>query len=194
MATSSHKKRSRVIYSGDVSSSCLSSMPTSVNIMSSPTEKDAEYERAVAFLRNFHSTRVAALSPTSRTPLGAISEIGIGDLVNDFSLALQVESSSNLKTATASCSSSFSRSSPRIKKTATSTCLIDLAATSASSTSSSSSSSDSNIVDDEVSRSRHHQARDDAFSGACSTSSDFGVGYYGLNDLGNKRHCSNRVR
>ena len=172
-------------------------MPSSVNIMPSPTvsEKEMEYETAVAFLQKFHSTQVAALSPTSRTPLGAISEIGIGDLVNDFSLALQVESPSKMTNMNARHPLSLSRS-PTIKKTATSTCLLDLATTSASSTSCNS-GSNSGTVDDEVDDSGlfalHQQARDDIFSESCSTSSDFG-GYYAVNGLGNKRRCSNPIR
>mmetsp|Transcript_12460 Transcript_12460/g.18807 ORF Transcript_12460/g.18807 Transcript_12460/m.18807 type:complete len:193 (-) Transcript_12460:141-719(-) len=192
MATSSHKKRSRGSYSGDGSSSSyLSSLPSSVNIMPSPTENEEEYERAVAFLRNFHSTRVAALSPTSRSPLGAISEIGIGDLVNDFSLALQVESSS--KTIKAGPSPLSPSRSPRIKKTTTSTCLLDLATTSSSGSTNSNSSANEKEVNDSSLFSLHQQARDEIFE-SCSTSSDFGVGYCGLNGLGNKRHCSSRIR
>ncbi len=195
MATaSSLKKRSRVAGSGDG----YLPMPSPAHIMSSTDiEKEKEYETAVAFLRKFHSTQVAALSQTSRTPLGAISEIGIGDLVNDFSMALQVESPSKLANAGhARHPLSLSRS-PQIKKTATSTCLLDLASTSSNSTSSNISSSSSSVDeedDDSSLFSLHQQARDDIFSDSCSAESDFGVGYYGLNGLGNKRHCSNPIR
>lgn len=171
--------------------------------MASPTEieKEKEYETAVAFLRKFHSTQVAALSQTSRTPLGAISETGIGDLVSDFSLALQVESPSKLTNSNAGHARhplSPSRS-PKIKKTATSTCLLDLATNSSSSATCNNSSSNSSTVDDEEVDdsslfSLHQQATDDIFSDSCSASSDFGVGYYGLNGLGNKRRCSNPIR
>ncbi len=163
-------------------------------------EKEKEYETAVAFLQKFHSTQVAALSQTSRAPLGAISEIGIGDLVNDFSMALQVESPSKLANAGHARHNPLSLSrSPKIKKTATSTCLVDLASTSSNSTSSNISSSSSTVDeedDDSSLFSLHQQARDDIFSdsrSACSASSDFGVGYYGLNGLRNKRHCSNPI-
>jgi hypothetical protein len=176
MANTSHRKRSR-----DISDSSLPTTPI-VNIMSSRKDKEEEYERAVAFLRSFHSTPVAALSSPSRSPLGAISENGIGDLINDFSVALHVESS----TTTMASSNPVS---PRIKKTATSACLLDLDAPS------SSSSGGDEKVDDSSLFSTHHQARLDEFSDeSCSSSSDYGFGYYGLNGLGNKRHCTSRIR
>lgn len=178
-------------------------MPSANIVSPTEIEKEKEYETAVAFLRNFHSTQVAALSQTSRTPLGAISEIGIGDLVNDFSMALQVESPSKLtnsNTGHARHPLSLSRS-PKIKKTTTSTCLLDLASSSSNSSTSCNISSNSSAVtadDEEVDDSSlfslHQQARDDIFSDSCSASSDFGVGYYGLNGLGNKRRCSNPIR
>jgi hypothetical protein len=174
MTTTSQKKRSRV-----------SSTP-SCSSMSSPTDKEEEYERAVAFLRNFHSTRVAALSTHSRSPLGAISENGIGDLIDDFSVALHVESSSTATMTNPTRHQSLLSRSPRIKKTSTFSCLHDLDAPSSSSIS-------DEKVDDSSLCSTHDQARDD-FSESSSSSPDYGFGYYGLNGLGNKRHCSGLLR
>jgi hypothetical protein len=186
MITTSQKKRSRFSCDSDGISSSSDGDDPEVNIMSSQIDKEEEYERAVAFLRNFHSTRVAALSTPSRSPLGAISENGIGDLINDFSVALRVESSSTTTVANPTRHPSLLSRSPKIKKTSTFTCLLDLDAPSSSSI------NDEKVVDGSSLFSVHQQARDE-FPESCSSSSDDGVLYNGLNGLGNKRHCS-RIR
>jgi hypothetical protein len=62
-----------------------------------------EYERAVTFLRNFHSRRAVTTS-TSSSPLGAIDESRSDKSISPVYLG----------------------QSTRIKKTATSTCLVGL--------------------------------------------------------------------
>ncbi|KAL3776014.1 hypothetical protein ACHAW5_007096 [Stephanodiscus triporus] len=98
---------------------------------SAASERQDEYERALAFLRDFHSRRVAACEFSSDAfdglmrdaPLYAIieseaEEIGLGDgvskLIDEFSLALSVDADK------------VAASIPRMKKTVRSECLIDL--------------------------------------------------------------------
>jgi hypothetical protein len=100
-----------------------------------------EYERAVAFLHEFHSRRVAALHSTSLDTLDVISE-EFDDLADDFSLALNVSSSRQSRTVD-SCDYVPQRKiirSPKMKKTVTSTCLADLDNSSADEAESASSS------------------------------------------------------
>ncbi len=80
---------------------------TSFYIMSITEE---EYERAVVFLRNFHSRRAVTTSCSSlSSPLGAIDESG-----SDKSISSHVHDRSGMGQSTS------------IKKTAASMCLVDL--------------------------------------------------------------------
>ena len=80
-----------------------------------------EYERAVAFLQEFHSRRVAALHSAS---LDAISE-EFDDLADDFSLALNVSPSRSTGDSCDYIDRRMNRS-PKIKKTVTSHSLVGL--------------------------------------------------------------------
>ena len=95
-----------------------------------PSINDDEYERAVAFLKEFHSRRVATLfSPSSLdSTLDAISEDE--DLAEDFALALTVSRRGPLMNL---CNSAVEQQqqqpmkrSSKMKKTATIRCLVDL--------------------------------------------------------------------
>ena len=67
-----------------------------------------EYERAVAFLRNFHSRPAVTSSSASSSPLGAINESGSDKSMSD------------------AYDGSRMGQSTRLRKTTTSTCLADL--------------------------------------------------------------------
>ena len=92
--------------------------------MTSFSDND-EYDRAVAFLQEFRSRRVAALHSTS---LNTISE-SLDDLASDFSLAVGIGSR---RKNSFDCidgrrmKSSTSPKSPAMKKTFTTKCLADL--------------------------------------------------------------------
>eukprot|EP00804_Cyclotella_cryptica_P015438 CCRYP_008061-RA/>CCRYP_008061-RA protein AED:0.33 eAED:0.33 QI:0/-1/0/1/-1/1/1/0/159 len=86
-----------------------------------PDSTADEYERAVAFLQEFHSRRVAALHSAS---LGVISE-EFDDLADDFSLALNVDPSRSMADSCDFIERRMNRT-PKIKKTTTSRCLVDL--------------------------------------------------------------------
>lgn len=83
-----------------------------------------EYESAVAFLQEFHSRRVAALHTTSSGRLDAITE-EFDELADDFSLALNVSRRGPLSALCGNERPRMSRA-PKMKKTATFTCLSQL--------------------------------------------------------------------
>lgn len=97
-----------------------------------PSINDDEYERAVAFLQEFHSRRVATLiSPSSLdSTLDAISEDD--DLAEDFALALTVSRRGPLMNLCNSTVEHPMKRSPKMKKTATIRCLVELDDSSAS--------------------------------------------------------------
>ncbi len=145
------------------SSSASSSISKSIDNSSSSMQEeqknvendtdDDEYNRAVAFLRDFHSKRVACFSPLMQTPLhlsslDSILENDDADeqhqqqrqnqlenlLSSDFSLALNVGSSSGSgsssvdgsSSTTQLAQSSISPYQSRLKKVANSECLLSL--------------------------------------------------------------------
>jgi hypothetical protein len=132
------KKRDRLMISPPSATSKSTSSPITPPSPSA-AGLDDEYERALAFLRDFRSKRVAAFASSSdafndlrwKAPLHVIieseaEEIGGGEdsssaedeLVDEFSLALSVIADDQTYDNAAS--------SPRMKKTAKSKCLIDL--------------------------------------------------------------------
>ncbi|KAL3776015.1 hypothetical protein ACHAW5_007097 [Stephanodiscus triporus] len=133
------KKRNRLMISPQSAMSKSSSSPITAPSPSAMALDD-EYERALAFLRDFRSQRVAAFESSSdafnerrwKAPLHVIieseaEEIGGGEdssfvedeLVDEFSLALSVIPDDQTY-------DNASSSPPRMKKTAKSQCLIDL--------------------------------------------------------------------
>ena len=145
--------------SSSSSSSSSSSISKAINNSSSSKQEeqknvendtdDDEYNRAVAFLRDFHSKRVACYSPLMQTPLhlsslDSILENDDADeqhqqqrqnqledlLSSDFALALNVGSSSSSVNGSSSTTqlaqSSISPYQSRLKKVATSKCLLSL--------------------------------------------------------------------
>ncbi|KAL3784795.1 hypothetical protein ACHAWO_003078 [Cyclotella atomus] len=86
--------------------------------------QEDEYESAVAFLQEFHSRRVAALHTTTLGKLDAITE-EFDELADDFSLALNVSRRGPLSALCGNERPRLSRA-PKMKKTATFTCLSEL--------------------------------------------------------------------
>lgn len=131
--------------------------------MTSSYADQEEYERAVSFLREFHSRRVASLHSSS---LDAITE-SLDELASNFSMAVGVGSCESVSRKFHGDDSLHSLSqiaadpcnyvdqrrlnqSPRIKKAPTSKCLVDL---------DSSSSSEDNRVESPLPRSRDSTGR-----------------------------------
>ena len=114
-----------------------SSSSQSIMTLNYQADNIEEYERAVTFLQEFHSRRVAAFHSTTSSTLDAITE-EFDDLADDFSLALNVGSRhcgllGNL------CGVAETRRTsqmPKMRKTANFNCLTELDNTSADYTSS----------------------------------------------------------
>ncbi len=157
--TTNEKKLSTSMMSEQFYPSSSSSISKSISDSSSMQEEqknddnlndDNEYDRAVAFLRDFHSKRVARYSPLMHSPLHSSSLDSILEnddadeqqqqqhqqqkkqledlLSSDFALALNVGSSSGPSSQSSSSSvlPSLSPYPTRIKKVATSKCLLGL--------------------------------------------------------------------
>eukprot|EP00579_Thalassiosira_antarctica_P031576 CAMPEP_0202030208 /NCGR_PEP_ID=MMETSP0905-20130828/64381_1 /ASSEMBLY_ACC=CAM_ASM_000554 /TAXON_ID=420261 /ORGANISM="Thalassiosira antarctica, Strain CCMP982" /LENGTH=219 /DNA_ID=CAMNT_0048594001 /DNA_START=326 /DNA_END=982 /DNA_ORIENTATION=- len=141
MAAIHSKKRDRVNTMNPSSNSTT----TTSSARSTSPDQEEEYERAVAFLREFHSRRVVAQATfLHSTSLDDIVEADHFDemLASDFSLALSVGQQQRRSSSSDDLSSSgsdsgesnndqqqqhqctFSRS--RMKKTTKSKCLLDL--------------------------------------------------------------------
>ena len=97
--------------------------PSKQTTMPSSCQED-EYERAVAFLQEFHGRRVAALHTIDRS-LDAITE-EFDDLADDFSLALNVDSLRSPLNLLSDNERPRMNRAPKMKKTATFTSLVDL--------------------------------------------------------------------
>lgn len=92
-------------------------------------EDEFEYERAVSFLQEFHSQRVASLNSTRLNRLDVINE-DFDDLAEDFSIALNVDSRRGPLNTLCNTEPSRLRAASKMKKTSTFNCLTSLVASS----------------------------------------------------------------
>ena len=110
-----------------------------------------EYERAVSFLQEFHSRRVASLHSTTLDRLDVINE-EFDDLAEDFSMALNVDSQRGPLSDLCNAKPRSLSRAPKMKKTSTFSCLTNLVASSEEDNTSSLQAASSRSVLDRPSR------------------------------------------